>query len=312
MDTGILRAELQALQRGRGVARPHVERWAGPTLLGLVKATCPTDKQPGEHLVNMLIDAVLSLPTDLRFLFLMAAGIKSDEPLLKNRLLAAGRVLDRDPRTLSRRLREAEALLADLLLQGSEPEPSVYETGGWLTSRLALQIDAYRRRPRVVVSPVLRATRDRQTTYRYTIAVGVAPAADEEPVVTGLEGATMLSMGRASERSWIVTFAVPPVSRGRSHEASFEVEFPDRRYLQPFAAFAPIKPCVSLDVQVDFGQPGVAAESWRVDTVPPALVTDKAGGAQALGHEGVVTASFTGLVPGYAYGIAWRWASTAE
>lgn len=257
-------------------------------------------------MTTLLTDTMRALPRDLRFVFGVAAGLDSDRPLLKDRLVAAGKVLDRDPRTLSRRLRQAEALLASELLQADRDLNRTYESGPWALSRLVLEIDLAHERPLATVTQVLRPLQDDLTEFRHTIAVAAPLPPSEAPVLTAGAGCRLRAIERVSDRSWVAVMDVPPVPRGRSLELQFQVEFPYRSSLLPFAAFSPIRPCASLDVHVQFGDPPVAAHVWKVNETPPALVTDRPLGARSVPLvDGMASASFTALRPGFAYGLAW-------
>lgn len=307
MGGGRLREELQALQRGRGVRRPGIRTWLGPLLCGLVAPhpEAVSDRQLREQLVELLVDAAQALPGDLCGLFLVASAIESDEPLLKKRLEWASTRYDRDARTLSRYLRRAEALLAELLIQAAEEVESPYDSGAWVTTRMEPALSVDRPRPVARVGQVIRSTREDLAEFRQTVAVAVPPVDDVEPVITGLQGCVLTGVRRASDRSWIATFDVPPPQLGRSRTTLYEVEFPDPESLQPFAAYAPLRGCASLEVRVQFDPDNIPAAIWRVDAVPTALVTDRPRGARSLTpREGRVAAEFTGLRPGYAYGLA--------
>ena len=298
--------ELQALQRGRGINRPRLKQWAGPLLQQLIGGSSDGSEQgQREALVALLSDGALALPTDLRYLFLVACGIESDEPMLQQRLAAAGEVLDRNPRSLSRHLRRAEALMAELLLQ-TQQETDPYDTGGWATTRLVLDIRMDLPRPRAAITQVIRATRENQREFRHTVAVALPTPAEEAPTVKAVSGCRLVQLEPLSNRSWVAHFAVPSIDRGRSHSVAFETDFPGRGHLLPFAAFAPIRPCASMDVRVGFGTPPFTTSVWRVNAIPPPLITDRPRGRTYISLvDGVATASFTNLRPGYAYGLAW-------
>ena len=309
VDAGDLQRELQALQRGRGLRRPHVRNWVGPILCELAGENAPASEETlRDSVTALLTDALRARPRDLRFVIGVAIGLESDRPLLKDRLQAAGKVLDRDPRTLSRRLRQAEALLASELLQADRELNRTYESGPWALSRLLLEIDLDRERPVATVTQVVRPLQDALTEFRHTIAVAAPLPASEAPVVTAGPGCRLRATERVSDRSWVAVLDVPPVPRGRPLELRFNVEFPHRSSLLPFAAFSPIRPCASFDVHVQFGDPPVAAQVWKVNELPPALVTDRPLGARNVPLAGgLASVSFTGLRPGLAYGLAWSY-----
>ena len=143
MDRDELAEELKALHPGRGVRRPRVKDWLGPRLADILGVTdASSDKEVRAALVGLLKDHTEKLPTDLRWLFRLAAGMTLDQPMLKVRLEFAEQKLDRSSRVIRRHLREAELLVADSILAAAPTEtPSFFSQDGWRWGHQWMHLD---------------------------------------------------------------------------------------------------------------------------------------------------------------------------
>lgn len=296
--------ELQALQRGRGLSRPDIHAWIGPELRRLIAgADRLTDTELRAQLGLLLSDASLSLPRDLAYLFLIAAGIDSDGRFLRDRLAEAGQALDRDPRTLSRRLREAEFLLASVLAE--EPPATASDDDPWMTTRAEMNLDLRGTRPVMIVHQVLKATTEAPTQFRAVLAAA-APLVPDDLKVEVVEGGSLVSLEPLSERSCAAVASVPPTGLGRAHAIQYRIEFPTREHLFPFVLFSPVIPAISFDALVRF-DPRERPRIWEVDAGYGPLAGERPLGAEFLTPaDGVVEAHFTQLRPGLCYGLAWE------
>lgn len=310
MEAIELAAELQSVQRGRGLGRSGVRGWAGPLLLE--QLNLPPEAEDAalrEHLSALLIDASANLPRDLRFLFLVSVGINSDAPLLKDRLAKAAQVLDRDPRTLSRRLRQAELLVASNIVARSEAAASPFETRGWLPTSASSSFDLSGP-PVVVTRHVLRALRE-QRTHQLVVSIPATASHREQPIATGLDGCTVTEVRRLDDFTWQVTLALPGVVRwGQQCALGCRFEFGTRDRLSPYALMAPIASVASWDLRVDLGEPRAARRLWLLNRVPAPLVHEDHSGITELNPaaDRVVEHRFENLDRGFAYGMRWEWA----
>ncbi len=305
-----LAAELQAVQRGRGLGRSGVLDWVGPHLLEHLNVTPEaTDATLREQLAGLLIDASANLPRDLRFLFLVAVGISNDAPLLKDRLAKAGQVLDRDARTLSRRLRQAELLVASTIIARAEAAASPFDPRGWLPTSASSHFDLSGP-PVVVTRQVLRALRE-QTAHQLVVSIPATATHREQPVVTGLDGCRVAGVHRLDDFTWQVTLALPRVVRwGQECTLGCRFEFGARDRLSPYAIMAPIVSVSSWDLSVDLGEPRAAERLWLIDRVPAPLIHEGHSGIVELDplSQRVVEHRFTNLDRQFAYGVRWDWA----
>lgn len=310
MDAIELAAELQAVQRGRGLGRSGVRDWIGPLLLDQLNVPPETeDAALREQLAALLIDASANLPRDLRFLFLVAVGINADAPLLKDRLTKAGQVLDRDPRTLSRRLRQAETLVASNILARAEAAASPFDPRGWLPTSASSVIDLSG--PPVVTNRyVLRALREHRT-HQLVVSIPGTASHRGQPAVAGLDGCHVSEVRRLDDFTWQVTLDLPaPVRWGQQCAIGCRFEFGTRDRLSPYALMAPIVSVSSWDLRVDLGEPRAVSRLWLIDRVPAPLIHEDHSGISELDPvaQRVIERRFENLERGFAYGVRWGWA----
>ncbi len=302
--------ELQALQRGRGIMRPRVDSWLGEELANLASFPAgASDDERRRRLTDMLVDASQALTPDLRFLFLVASGIRCDQPRLKDRLTAASTALKREPRTMSRWLREAEVTLAARLTGTDRPDP--FGDRGWAIESGEFHLDLRDDRPLATTTLRVRATRN-QTGISPLVAIPSAIEGAGDLEIEAVSGCTLDRVIQQSERSWCPEFRLDkPVRKGQGAAVAYRVRFPDRRYLAPFAAFGPFRPCHTFAVTVDFGTPSAAERAWVLEGVPQGMIADVPVGATMLDLDRTPTVhvSFTDLRASLAYGLAWRWAT---
>lgn len=310
MESTELADELQVLQKGHGVHRPDVRRWLGPQLLALIHASPEADDAKlRQDLISLLIDAAASLPPDLRFVFLTTSGIVDDRPLLQDRKAHVGQVMQRDARTVARRMRKADALMAERLARVPDVA-STYDPTGWRNQSVMYDIRLDLPRPLVRVSQVVSPVRSEQVDFQQGVSVPGSFAITSDVQVRALKGCTLKSWTRDTQRSWIAVFRVDkPLHPGQLHSLSYELEFPGLEYVAPRAALGPVRPCAEMRLLVNFGQPCVAKSAWQVPGVPPAVMNERPLNPTFidLAHDGVVEVVYRDLIPGLVYGLAWDW-----
>lgn len=309
MDADRLREELKDLHRGRGVRRPAAMTWIGPELqaaLGLAPDT--PDAEARSALVAFIREHTEKFPRDLRYLFLVATGIAVDAPMLTDRLELAEQSLDRSVRVLRRRLRVAEELLTESIVQSHERRTGPFEDSGWqwVEMEIALRLDTP---ADMTMTRTLLALEDGQ---RYIHHGFVIPGmADPAAVVTfeAIQGLTIVDVDHTSPNSWGVTMKLPgTLARGETLETALRVGVPDPRALNPYLAFAPIRPCRRARLSVDFGDSGLAREAWLLDAVYPSDASIIPTTTIDVATNPVVVGEFERPRIGLAYGVGWRWA----
>src|SRR6184192_1266276 len=109
--------ELKVLRKGRGVFTTPLGDRVGPTLRGIWGISDAADQASVRHmLVSRLLSLAEALPEDARTVLLAAFALeeRARMPLYQERVRWAASMLDRDERTVRRRIDEAIEQLAAL------------------------------------------------------------------------------------------------------------------------------------------------------------------------------------------------------
>ncbi|HHU38634.1 MAG TPA: hypothetical protein GXZ45_05065 [Propionibacterium sp.] len=299
--------DLKALHHGRGLRRPHVRSWVGPDLLeALDAAPHHTDAELRVALARLLARHTHSLPRDLRHLFRTAVGLEADLPLLEQRIALVAEELDRSPRVLRRRLREAEVLIADAILHVRGDGGNWWDSKGWqwmgVGVRLVLREDA------VVTldQEVLALSAQQKFIHEMFTIPGLT--AGEEPVFEAVAGVDIVQVERPSLTSWRLSMELPrEMGPGETLDTTVRVLVPRASALEPYVALAPVREYSRAAVEVDFGAASAATSYWVLDGVLPTQL-GPAGKLEvppdAQPAVGRVRHEFTPRV-GLVYGIAW-------
>ncbi len=250
MDRDELRAELSRLRKGRGIARPGLLAALGPSLRTVLDIDPVTaEEEARTKLMTLLTGESSNLPHDLGLLVSAAFGMTSSHVLLNERLADVGHLLQRDPRTLRRRLAEADDLLADRIVQRFAPRQGLARPGWhWVTYRL--EVDVSDDRPVFVSSRTLVSALDGLTEFGEIVSIPLTGDA-ESLHVEGLSGCTYVGMDALSGTSWRLRFQLPhPLAASETHDTTVRFTWPSRDWIQPFAAFVPMRPVERFEVKV--------------------------------------------------------------
>lgn len=250
--------------------------------------------------------SVRQLPGDLATLYLAAVAMSDSAPFLSRRLEHAGEVLQRHPRTLQRRLRAADELMAEILTRRAAVRAgeSAVMARGWsiveFSSRLRLGREptefVSRRRIRVVVPELT------EVTDLFSLPASSADAIEVE----ALSGCTLTEVRRTAESVWQLRLALPrPLKMGEEHDLALVVRVGNGHPLPPHAVLAPSRACAAFDVTVETGDSG-AHDFVRLDGVPLVVLGDEhPSGTPVEVVDGTAHCAFTDLTPGMAYGLVW-------
>ena len=292
--------ELKALRKGRGLLG-RVEERVGPAL----RSACSISEADGtvairQKVAGRLAELAAHLPEDLRVTVLAAFAICSEarQPLYQERIQWAARRVDRDPRTVRRRVDEAIDLLAELAAGTSEV---VSSPSRWHTASLALALVLDQ--PEPVVLERRRVVADQDGLRALDLAVSGPSRHDLE--VTGLYGGTVADRGMEASDRWGYEMELPrPLARGESWEVAVLFRLPSASALRPYLVCVPRQPCDTFDLRVRFGKP---PEVRTLDGAFQRDVSDPGyrGRLQAVGPSGELHLRFQHLTPGLAYGARW-------
>ncbi|MCR6484092.1 hypothetical protein M8542_14820 [Amycolatopsis sp. OK19-0408] len=295
--------ELKILRKGRGLLAGRIEDRVGPSL----RSACEVADDDGLVAIRQKVAGRLSelaehLPEDLRLAALAAFAITAEarQPLYQDRVLWAARRVDRDPRTVRRRVDEAIDLLAELATGSSPASSAAQPEARWHTASLsvALVLD----QPRPVVLEHRRIVADQDGLRTLDLAVSL-PGGRDGLSVTVLYGGTLLDRGMEASDRWGYALELPrPLSRGEAWEVS--ILFEPASALRPHMVCVPRHPCEQFDLRVRFaGTPEVRVldGAFQRDVSDPGY----RGRAHQIDSAGEVHLRFRGLMPGLAYGARW-------
>jgi hypothetical protein len=273
--------ELKTLRKGRGLQASRLADRVGPALRSACGVSAPDEMVTIRAKVTArLSELSLQLPEDLRLAALAAFAITAEarQPLYQDRMRWVAARVDRDPRTVRRRVDEAIVLLAEL----ASPASPVVSPGRWhtaaLTMALVLEQSCLFEQHRVVA--------DQEGLRSFDLAAGA------------VEGRVLYG-GTLSEGS----VELPaPLSRGGSWEcaAVFKVE-PAMRMV-----YLPRHRCEVFDLRLRFGKEG-PPEVLALDGAFEKDVADPEyrGRTLQVDAAGEVHLQFRHLTPGLVYGARW-------
>lgn len=306
MDKGELKAELARLRKGRGIGRAGLLAALGPLLHDILGVTPHTaEEEVRTRLLTLLNGESSGLPSDLRLLVQAAFGITSSHPLLHERLADVGSLLQRDARTLRRRLSDADELLADRIALRYAPREGLVKPGfHWVSYHF--DIDVSTPSPVFVSTRTLVATVDQLTEIGEVVSIPVV--GDSESLqVEGLSGCTYIGRDNLSATSWRLRFSLPrPIALGETYDTVVRFTWPGRDWIQPVAAIVPMRPVDRFGVSASFGSPRTCATAWVLNGTLPTALADPSPDQMITTDSYDV--EFDDLLLGHAYGIAWTWA----
>lgn len=309
-------AELKILRKGRGIQAPHILDRIGPAIRAVCAITDNDDAASvRQKVAARLRDLSAKLPPDLQIGVTAAFGLDDTlhTPFYKDRLRWAEAELERNTRTVRRRIDEAIDQLAELAVHrmaanGTPGQPPA--SNRWYNAeiRQALVLDqgsAYALEQRRIVA-------DEDGVTELDLALTV-PAPDAIPGDRPLEVAIdVLYGGRLLQRRMESTerigyrLALPrPLRLGDEHE--FALRALPRRELAPHYVCLPRHRCDRCEVRVRFALERPPTRVERLDGVYQRDIVDPRGDAEPVTLDacGEVVERFTNLTPGLAYGLRW-------
>ncbi len=299
MERAELVQELKTLRKGRGLAG-RLDGRVGPFL----RSACAVSSDDGQVAIREKVSGRLSelasqLPDDLRLAALAAFAISAEarQPLYQDRVRWAASRVDRDPRTVRRRVDEAIVLLAELAASSSSSLPAS-PSDRWHTSSLSIACVV----DELLVLERRRIVADQEGLEFVDLAVSL-PAG--RPAVTVLYGGSLLDRGMETSSRWGYGLELPrPLSRGESWEVALLFR---PQSLRPYMVTVPRQPCDSFDLRVRFGEVPPPSEVRVLERAFQRDVSDPGyqGRPEQVDSSGEVHLQFRGLMPGLAYGVRW-------
>jgi hypothetical protein len=304
-----LMAELKGLRRGRGLHSPNLERLVGPALRHL----CGIDEGAGAETVrdrvrSWVLAATEDFPGDLRVVTTTSLGMNPEvqNVFLAERVEWLAKLLERDARTVRRRMDAGLTRLVEVAVRGEE-EIGYGEPWRLQHFEALLRLDGPT--PVCTERRTIVATRDGVDQIPWSISV---PRAGEGPVgldVKVLQGAVLVRMERPSPRRFQLQLRLPHTLRaGQAHSFSLDVGVPLGQLMSPTYVFWPERPCDRFDLIVRFHPDRLPRLVWRVADVFHRDADELEPGPERLSvdYVGEVSTSFIRPRPGRGHGLQWR------
>ncbi|GAB3497421.1 hypothetical protein [Amycolatopsis cihanbeyliensis] len=300
--------ELKSLRKGRGLFAGRVLERVGPNL----RAVCEVWDGDGPAAVRRKVATRLAelaehLPADLRLAALAAFAVNDEVrlPRYQDRVLWVAIRLDRDQRTVRRRVDEAIDQLAELAFgapHGRTGEPA----GAWRTTELLVAMALDRERPEVLEQR--RIVADQDGLRELDLAVSL-PAGRCAMDIGVFYGGTPVDDAMAASNRLGVALALPgPLSKGESHDVAVRFRLPAAHAMRPYLVWVPRRPCELFDLRVRFGRDMVAPRVWTLHGAALRDVSDpvRYGHQYPVDRAGEIHLRFRQLTPGLAYGARWE------
>lgn len=295
--------DLARLHRGRGLRSPALGEALGPTL----RATLGMDEiHPGPQAVlEQLQAAIASLPQDLQVAFLHGLGVRSSEAFLQERVEAAAQILHVTPRTVRRRLAEANTLVARSLR-----DPSLTGAAVLPVRLLTQQVTTDLRRPVIRLTSAKDVLRRRDGEVILAERFGVPGQDGPDPPRLTVGGADLLGLTPVSSSVWEARIRLPQGDPGTKTRYSLTVEQSDTAQLSPFTVVVPMQLLNQCSVTVHFGAAHPVAGVREVrDALPVTLYERPVSTAEPATVPPSLTMTVDRPQLGLAFGYAWAWPS---
>lgn len=286
--------ELKSLRKGRGVHAGRIGERIGPTL----RVLCGVTEDDGpvtirEKLVARLTGLAQQLPEDMRLVTVAAFGLTADVrmPLYQDCVRWAAPRIDRDTRTVRRRVDEVIDQLAELLVT-IPPLPG----GAWHTAELTVVVTLDRPQHEVLEQYRVVADHDGLHELDFT-SPALEPRGPLE--VDVLYGGTLRAGGTARGR---LSFTLPePLAKGETHAFAMRYRFPRPRVLRSYVVRELEQSCELFDLRVRFGGHRIPRRVWTLRDV----AGSHGGHQQPVDRAGEIHQRFRRLLPGRSYGARW-------
>jgi hypothetical protein len=313
-DVDDIVVDLKRLSRRQGLQAPDLADHMGPGLAAVLELELDRPSADiRQQAQAVIVEAGRVLEPDIRLAVLVTLGADgwATGSLLQDRIGAVAEHMQRDARTVRRRIDMAFAELAEALVARRNVPASadLHAPPGWYVETMHAHLQ--------LGSPRSTLTEDReivsQTNGLSELTIGLsAPQLSEGPIdidITAEHGATVAGARRMSSSYWTFLLRLPRTLRtGERHRYVVTFSCPPMHAMQPYYVLSPLRHVKRFTAEVDFGSPENVDLVWRVDGAAPSVLRDGEPTDQVcdVGPDGVVHESFSEITQGLSYGVAWR------
>ncbi|AXH95461.1 hypothetical protein DV701_04345 [Ornithinimicrobium avium] len=231
-------------------------------------------------------------------------GARSSEPFLQDRVAAAAEVLHVTPRTIRRRLVQANTLVARALR-----DPSLTGTSAQPVRLLSHHVTTDLRRPVVRLVSAKTVLRRRGGEIELRERFGTPGNRGPEAPTLSVGGAELLDLEPISASVWEASLRLPEGVAGTTAAYALTVEEPGIAALSPFTVAVPMQLMNRCAVTVHFGDLHPVTHLREVrNALPVTLYEPPVLGPDAGPAPPTVTLTADRPQLGLAFGYAWVWA----
>lgn len=308
-DPSEFQRELRELCRGRGVHGPDLPGRLGPAIAARVGGGSPA-AQRGK-LVEWLTGYLGLLPAELQLVASVGLGLHppAEARFLGSRLQWLGEHVDREQRTVRRRLDEALTFLAELVLsaEAAGPATTSVPSDEWYFSSIRTLVSLDRREPEVIEERTIVPARAGLGTV--TLAMSVARAADGSTPEVGadiLYGGLLSRAERPSNSQFRFVIELPKaLGPDEEHRLCLRYRIGAGQRMPPHYALTPMSRCDEFRLRIRFPLP--APQVWLLPGVLPRSLDDDPGELRTISPDrvGDAVVRFGPLQRGLGYGLRW-------
>jgi hypothetical protein len=319
-DITAFRDELRKLCKGRGLLSPDFLIRLGPQLSQRMRESGMTEDELGQRgqVSAWFSDRLTRLPDDLSLVGRVAFGL---HPAARHRFLGErvqwlASAVERDERTVRRRIDEAISLLIDCLAdEETNPDERAQSSSGrpagWYYGSVRSVVRLDLPEPEVLEERRITATISNLETM--VIEVSLPPGKDlDDPRDLFAEvvfGGLLTSRARPSTSHFRFNIALPRrLAKGEQHDVAIRYSFPPGHQMVPHYTLVPLARCDRFQLRLRASPRFGPHRVWLVDGVPPRAVDDPPTPVPTIfdaAYEAI--AEFTELELGHAYGLRWEY-----
>jgi hypothetical protein len=288
--------ELKSLRKGRGVFAGRIGERVGPNL----RMTCGISGDDGPvtirgKLLARLIEMADQLPEDMRLVTVAAFALSAEvrRPLYQERMHWAAARIDRDSRTVRRRVDEAIDYLAELV--AITPRSA---TAAWHTAELHVAVAVDRPQPEVLEQHRIVAGQDALPELTCTSPLS---ARRDYQAADLLYGGTL-----RHDRSGLTLTLPEPLSQGETHDFAILFRLPNPRAILSYIMDGPDHPCELFDLRLRFRRERPPSHVWILRDAQQGAGPIRHTNQHPVNRAGEVHLRFRRLLPGLAYGAQWE------
>ncbi|WP_043729583.1 hypothetical protein [Kutzneria sp. 744] len=306
--------ELKTLRKGRGLSTGLPDGKVGPAVRALCSVTAADSPSVArKKIADLLGELAGRLPDDLSTAVLAAFGLvpEARQQFYKERVRWAALRIDRDERTVRRRIDQGIQQLAELSVDAvpaTRPAAALYR---WYNEEVRVYLTLDRSTPESL--EFRRITSCVDNLRELDLALTLTAPLDRSSVARELDiqvvsGGTLVRKQKEKADRFAFSLRMPDLLNSADrHEYGLRFRVPDGQKMQPHYVCVPKQRCDNFQLHVRFDHDHMPVAVWLLSDAFQRDVDDPvpSGESLALDEAGELHLSFEDLTPGLAYGIRW-------